>query len=85
MVVHHMGHSSDRSRGDSRLIDWPDATWKLIRHRTGKNNEVEDYASPRFFSAYGRDVDAKESELPYDGDSRTLTVAGGSRRNPSRS
>jgi hypothetical protein len=28
-VVHHMGHSNERSRGDSRIQDWPDAIWKL--------------------------------------------------------
>ena len=31
LIVHHMGHSGERRRGDSRIIDWPDATWKLVR------------------------------------------------------
>jgi hypothetical protein len=31
LIVHHMGHSGERSRGDSRIIDWPDGTWKLVR------------------------------------------------------
>ena len=30
-IVHHMGHAGERSRGDSRLIDWPDVTAKLVR------------------------------------------------------
>jgi hypothetical protein len=24
LLVHHMGHNGERSRGDSRMIDWPD-------------------------------------------------------------
>lgn len=31
LTVHHMGHSGERSRGDSRILDWPDALWKLDR------------------------------------------------------
>jgi hypothetical protein len=30
-VVHHMGHSSDRARGDSRARDWTDVEWRLFR------------------------------------------------------
>lgn len=30
-VIHHMGHGQERSRGDSRILDWPDATWTLVR------------------------------------------------------
>ena len=30
-LVHHMGHANERSRGDSRLVDWPDSTLKLVR------------------------------------------------------
>jgi hypothetical protein len=57
-VVHHMGHSGERSRGDSRLVDWPDATWKLVLE------EPDDRESPRYFSAYGRDVELHPSSLP---------------------
>jgi hypothetical protein len=60
LLVHHMGRSGERSRGDSRIIDWPDATWKLVR----ENPEFEN--SPRYFSAYGRDVFRAESLLEYD-------------------
>ncbi|MCA1707335.1 MAG: bifunctional DNA primase/polymerase, partial [Actinobacteria bacterium] len=49
IVVHHMGHNGERSRGDSRLRDWPDAEWSLMRYD-------ENPASPRFFRAFGRDV-----------------------------
>jgi hypothetical protein len=31
MIVHHMGHVGERSRGDSRLLDWPTAIWKLVK------------------------------------------------------
>jgi hypothetical protein len=71
LIVHHMGHVNERSRGDSRLRDWPDVEWRLIR-------KDEDPASARFFTAYGRDVDVKEQQLSHE--VRRLTVVGGSRR-----
>lgn len=71
-VVHHMGHAGERSRGDSRLQDWPDATWKLVR-------ETDEPNSPRYFSAYGRDVDIFEGRLSYDAETRRLSYAAGSR------
>jgi hypothetical protein len=74
MLVHHMGHAGERSRGDSRIIDWPDATWKLVR----ENPELE--GSPRYFSAYGRDVFRAESLLEYDPQTRRLTLRGGNRQ-----
>ncbi|MDZ8275670.1 AAA family ATPase [Microbacterium aquimaris] len=73
VIVHHMGHSGERSRGDSRILDWPDATWRIVR-------ESEDPASPRYFSALGRDVDVTEGRMVYDHDTRTLTYLGGNRR-----
>lgn len=72
LVVHHMGHMGERSRGDSRLRDWPDAEWSLVR-------KSEDPASARFFRAYGRDVDVPEGQLGFDADTRRLTLLGGSR------
>jgi len=65
-VIHHMGHNSERARGDSRLLDWPDAIWKLVR-------QDEDPASARFFSAYGRDVDIPEGQIGYDPDTGRMT------------
>jgi hypothetical protein len=53
LVVHHMGHSGERARGDSRLRDWPDVEWRLMR-------QDDDPASPRFLTAYGRDIDVPE-------------------------
>ena len=72
LIVHHMGHTGERSRGDSRLQDWPDATWRLVR-------ETDDPGSPRYFTAYGRDVDVHEGRLAFDPATRRLTYAAGSR------
>jgi AAA domain len=72
-VLHHMGHTSERSRGDSRLRDWPDVEWRLVR-------QDEDVASARYVSAYGREVDRPEVQLTYHGGTRQLAVTGGSRR-----
>ncbi len=72
LVIHHMGHSGERSRGDSRFRDWPDVEWRLVR-------QDDDPASPRFITAFGRDVDVPESQLEYEACTRRLTIAGGSR------
>jgi hypothetical protein len=72
MVVTHMGHQNERARGDSRLLDWPDALWKIVR--IGDKDE-----SPRYFSALGRDVAVPEGLLEYDTATRRLTLAGGNR------
>lgn len=71
-LVHHMGHANERARGDSRLQDWPDAIWRLVR-------ENEEPDSPRYFSAYGRDVDVPEGRLNFDPSTRRLTYNGGTR------
>ncbi|WP_185981857.1 AAA family ATPase [Skermania sp. ID1734] len=72
-VVHHMGHGGERSRGDSRLLDWPDANWKLVREDPDREG------SPRYFSAFGRDVSVAEGRLEYEQSSRRLTYASGNR------
>jgi hypothetical protein len=72
-LVHHMGHTNERARGDSRLQDWPDAIWRLVRENP------DDPTSPRYFSAYGRDVEVPEGRLSYDPVTRHLTYAAGSR------
>lgn len=78
VIVHHMGHSGERSRGASRLRDWPDVEWRLVREKD-ENGESEPNAD-RYFSAYGRDVDIAEGLLAYDHATRRLTLAGGSRK-----
>lgn len=77
VVVHHMGHSEERSRGDSRLLDWPDALWKLVREQNAEGGTVEN--GDRFFSAIGRDVNVGESQLDWQPETRTLTICGGNR------
>jgi hypothetical protein len=72
LVVPHMGHLGERSRGDSRLRDWPDVEWRLVR--------PGDEPASRCITAYDRDVDISESQLTYDADTRALTIAIGSRR-----
>lgn len=74
LVVHHMGHSGERSRGDSRILDWPDAIWKVVREKP------DDTDSPRYFSAFGRDVDVHETRLEFDPLTRRLSASGESRR-----
>jgi hypothetical protein len=72
LLVHHMGHAGERARGDSRLQDWPDAIWRMMR-------DNDDPASPRYFTAYGRDVEVYEGRLGFDPATRRLTYAAGSR------
>ncbi|MGX1598519.1 AAA family ATPase [Dietzia maris] len=72
VLVQHMGHSGERARGDSRLQDWPDVTWKIIR------DDPDDPNSLRYFSAFGRDVNEPEQLLTMD-DRRNLTVSAGGR------
>lgn len=79
VVVHHMGHTGERARGDSRLRDWPDAEWRLVRQQP-EHGEEPDPAAPRFFSAFGRDVEVPEGALNYDPDRRRLSYREGSRK-----
>lgn len=56
--------ATERTRGASRLDDWPDALWVYTR----------DEAGSRFLSATGRDVELAESRLAFDQVSRRLTL-----------
>lgn len=73
-LVHHMGHGAERSRGDSRLRDWPDAEWRLVRDKDEDDDSMDNPAGPRYFSAYGRDVDHPQTELTFDQETRHLTI-----------
>lgn len=77
-VIHHMGHVGERSRGDSRLLDWPDVSWRLVREKVEEGET--DPSAPRYFSAYGRDVNVPEGLLEFDPVERRLRLVGGSRR-----
>lgn len=75
-VVHHMGHGGERARGDSRIVDWPDATWLLTLENPN------DYNSPRFIRRYGREVDASEEQkVIFDMESGHMHVVKGGRSN----
>ena len=76
-VVHHMGHSEERSRGDSRLLDWPDVLWKIVRDSNDEGEQVE--SAERYFSAMGRDVNVPEAQLDWTPETRSLMVCGGGR------
>lgn len=81
LLVHHMGHGAERSRGASRLRDWPDAEWRIVRQRDPDNPGAEPAPNaPRFFAAFGRDVDIPEGQLGYDPHTRHLTYNQGNRR-----
>lgn len=81
LLIHHMGHGAERSRGASRLRDWPDAEWRLVRQKDDDNPFGDpDPAAPRFFAAFGRDVNVREGQLVYDHATRRLVYADGNRR-----
>ncbi len=81
LLIHHMGHQAERSRGASRLIGWPDVSWRIVRKRNDKNPGGEpDPDAPRYFAAEGRDVDVKEGRLLFDPATRHLTYAEGGRK-----
>lgn len=74
LIVHHMGHHGERSRGDSRLQDWPDALWKVVRDKDDEDDTLDNPTGSRYFSAFGRDVDVRQSELTFDPITRHLTL-----------
>jgi AAA domain len=78
MIVHHMGHANERARGDSRILDWGDQLWKLVRDDSDDSIPIEERA--RYFTAFGRDVNVRESRLSYDQITRRLSITGGTRR-----
>ncbi len=80
VLVHHAGHQGERSRGDSRLRDWPDAEWRLVREKAEQEGEEPGPDAKRFFMAEGRDVAVPESALDYNPATRRLTLVGGNRQ-----
>jgi hypothetical protein len=77
LVIHHMGHTSERARGDSRLRDWPDAEWRLVRDKDPEDPTLDDPSGARYFTAYGRDVDHPQQELTYNPDTRHISLRAG--------
>ncbi|GAA0493926.1 hypothetical protein Ade02nite_20940 [Paractinoplanes deccanensis] len=81
LLVHHMGHGAERSRGASRLVGWPDVNWRLIRPKDEKNPNAEpDPEGPRYFAANGRDVDVREGRLVFNDANRHLLYMEGGRK-----
>lgn len=81
LLIHHMGHGAERSRGASRLVGWPDVNWRLMWPKDDKNPNAEpDPNGPRYFAAYGRDVDVREGRLVYESTTRHLTYMEGGRK-----
>jgi hypothetical protein len=74
LVVHHSGHNGERSRGDSRIRDWPDVEWRMMRMNDNPSSE-------RFITAFGRDVEVAEHRLAYDETTRHLWLETGNRVN----
>jgi hypothetical protein len=64
-----MGIGSERSRGATRLDDWADVRWLLVRDKDGT----------RYFRASGRDVETEEATLDFDPLTRNLTLVDGNR------
>jgi len=79
LIVHHTGHDGARSRGASRLLDEPDAIWNLSRDDSDTDDDVFGPSQPRYFSAFGRDVEEPECGLSFDPDTRRLSLTQGGR------
>ena len=82
VVVHHVGHVGERSRGDSRLLDWADVNWKIVKEsqQEGANQGELSDGGRRFFSAHGRDVNVAEGQLVWNAENRSLTFKEGGRK-----
>lgn len=78
IVVHHMGHNGERGRGSSRIEDWPDAIWRIVRDKDA--DDPDDPAGDRYFKAFGRDVNVPEGKLDYTHETRELSYLGVSRK-----
>lgn len=72
-VIHHMGHAGERSRGDSRIVDWPDASWSMFLSEPGNPH------SERFIRAFGRDVNISERKVTMDDTNHHMSVERGGR------
>ena len=78
LIVHHTGHDGERARGDSRLRDWPDVEWRLSRDTRTNDMAGGVSSNPRYFEAFGRDVDLPKGQVSWDIVTRCLTYIGGS-------
>ncbi|OHU77465.1 AAA family ATPase [Mycobacteroides chelonae] len=77
LVHHHMGHANERARGDSSMLGWSDANWKIVVQA----NEVTG-DKLRYFctdKVRGAEREVKEGLLTYAHSTGHLTYAGGDR------
>ena len=77
LVDHHMGHHNERARGDSSMLGWSDATWKLVFGDTDATKHLRYFATDKV-----RDAEelVPEGELTLEQDTRRLTYAAVSRK-----
>lgn len=85
VLITHTGHQAKatddvRTRGASKLRDWPDV---LVEYRRGST--ADGTADKRYMQAHGRDIDLPELGLDYEPSTRALTFAGGSRKDDASS
>jgi hypothetical protein len=70
VVSHHTGHQDpNRARGSTAFMDWASSFMSVVR-------QGEEYDSPRFFRASGRDVALNATELTFNLEHRELRLAG---------
>lgn len=74
IALHHTGWVGEHGRGDSGAEGTAGVIWRTVREDPDKID------SPRYFSAFGREVDAPEALLSFDPSTHALTIGGGSRR-----
>lgn len=79
VLIHHMGHTDERARGDSRLLGWYTAEWKLVTGRAEDYGDefASDPSRPRYFQAYGRDVEVPEGKLTLSAGTGHMTIETG--------
>lgn len=82
LVLHHMGHTAERARGDSGMLGWTDGNWRLLLDRDEKGNPIPD--GSRYISATVRDADQPEQQLALDKATGRLSTVGGNRADAKR-
>jgi hypothetical protein len=70
VVSHHTGHQDpNRARGSTAFMDWASSFMSVVR-------QGEEFDSPRFFRASGRDVSLNATELVFHPEHRELKLSG---------
>jgi len=66
VVIHHMGHSNERLRGDSALGGWCDSYWRLVMDAPKIAGAEPEPDAPRFFGVRGRQTEVPLKMVTYD-------------------